>query len=149
MSSPELSQTEADALLAMEKIRSEDEIHEFPEQGGSIRLPLTCKEKREQFMLDVTRGRIELKKASFQNRSRQTIILVRLDIFGAPHRNPDGEEVPCPHIHLYREGFADKWAAPIDPLIFTNVDSQWDTLMEFMEFCKIVDPPKIQAGLFT
>ncbi|MFW9280162.1 DUF6978 family protein [Glaesserella parasuis] len=26
--------------------------------------------------------------------------MVRLDIEGPPHRNPDGEEIICPHIHL-------------------------------------------------
>jgi hypothetical protein len=64
------------------------------------------------FLLDVTLYQIKLTKATFQNRARAVIILYRLDIDGAPHRNPDDQEVPCPHLHVYREGFGDKWATP-------------------------------------
>lgn len=48
---------------------------------------------RENFLLDIRRGKIDLLKATNQNRARQTIVLVRLDLGGAPHRNPDGEEI--------------------------------------------------------
>jgi hypothetical protein len=36
------------------------------------------------------------------------VVLVRLDLGGAPHRNPFDEEIGVPHLHLYREGFGDK-----------------------------------------
>ena len=41
---------------------------------------------------------------------------MRLDLDGPPHRNPDEAEIPCPHLHIYSEGFGDKWAmaAPAD-----------------------------------
>jgi hypothetical protein len=41
------------------------------------------------FMLDVTRATIRLTKATYQNRARQAIILMRLDLDGPPHSNPD------------------------------------------------------------
>jgi hypothetical protein len=65
-----------------------------------------------------TRYRIKLTKATFQNRARVAIVLYRLDIAGAPHRNLDGEKIPCPHLHFYREGYGAKWAipAPLDKL---------------------------------
>ena len=61
-------------------------------------------------MFDVTRAQIKLTKATYQNRARQAIILMRLDLDGPPHRNPDETEIPRPHLHIYREGFGDKWA---------------------------------------
>ena len=59
-------------------------------------------------MLDVTRGQIKLTKATYQNRARQVIVLMRLDLDGSTHRNPDDQEIPCPHLHVYREGFGDR-----------------------------------------
>jgi hypothetical protein len=44
-------------------------------------------------------------KATYQNSARQVIILMRLDLDRLPHRNPDDTEVPCPHLHQYREGY--------------------------------------------
>ncbi len=72
----------------------------------------------------------------------------RLDFGGAPHRNPDGEEVGSPHLHLYREGYGDKWACPVPPDHFSNLDDLWLTLQEFMRFCNIAEPPFIKRGLF-
>ncbi len=100
-------------------------------------------------MLDVTRSRIKLTKATFQNRVRQAVVLMRLDLDGPPHRNPDDTEIPCPHLHIYREGYGDKWAtsAPIDR--YPNTTDLFPTFEAFMKHCNIVDPPNIQKGLFS
>jgi hypothetical protein len=103
-----LTQDEADKLMAMEKRAVDEKEWLFPSPGDRIAIPLTSLDKRESFMLDVTRARIKLTKATYQNRARAAIILMRLDFDGPPHRNPDGEEVPCPHLHIYRDGFGDK-----------------------------------------
>jgi hypothetical protein len=108
MADIDIPQSEADALIGMEKRFVDDSDWTFPASGQRVALPLTSVDRRENFMLDVTRGQIKLTKATFQNRARQAIILLRLDLEGAPHRNPDGEEIPCPHLHVYREGFGDK-----------------------------------------
>jgi len=89
-----------------------------------------------------------LERNTFQTRARKTIILARLDIEGPPHRNPDGEEIPCSHLHLYREGFDDKWAQQL-PKNFTNPNDIWKTLDEFMDFCFVITKPFIEKGLFT
>lgn len=112
-------------------------------------MPLTSQDKREDFLLDIYRGRIDLLKGTYQNRARQVIVLVRIDFGGAPHRNPDGNEVPCPHLHLYREGFGDKWAVPLPADKFPNIGDLWQTLEDFMLFCNVVDRPVIVRGLFT
>jgi hypothetical protein len=77
-----LTQAEGDALLAMEKQRVDEARHQFPTLGGSIAVPLISANKRENFVLDVTRGRINLKKVTYQNRARTVVILARLDIDG-------------------------------------------------------------------
>ncbi|MDE3963189.1 DUF6978 family protein [Glaesserella parasuis] len=95
-----LTQQEADALLTLGKYDFSNGEYKFPYMGGSLRLSLHSMDKKETFNLDVTRGYIALEKITFQTRARKAIVLVRLDIEGPPHRNPDGEEIICPHIHL-------------------------------------------------
>lgn len=143
-----LSQSEADALLAMEKHRADDVARPFPSLGGAIRVPLTSADRRETFVLDVSRGRIDLAKATFQNRAREIVVLARLDVNGPPHRNPDGTEIGCPHLHLYREGYADKWAVAAPTALAAEGD-HLSTLDAFLDYCHIVTRPMITADLFT
>ena len=148
MADMNLTQAEADALIAMEKHRVNDDRMGFPTGGQSITFALQSLNKREQFLLDLSRDRIDLLKVKMQNRARQVVILVRLDLAGAPHRNPDGEEIPVPHLHVYREGYGDKWAMSVPPDRFTSTGDLWTTLREFMGFCNITRPPFIERGLF-
>ena len=87
-----------------------------------------------------------MSKYRVQERARTVYVLVRVDIGGAPHTNPDGEVVLCPHIHLYKEGFDDKWAYPLNDFPFTNTDDIVITLQEFASFCNILDLPNIQRS---
>lgn len=144
-----LTQTEADALIAMEKFRVDDTRWDYPGSGGSLSIPLLSRDKRENFLLDLSRGKIDLLKGSYQNRSRQVIILVRLDFGGKPHRNPDDQEIPSPHLHLFREGYGDKWATPVPSNFFPATSDLWRLLEDFMVFCHIIDPPLLQKGLFV
>lgn len=143
-----LSQSEADALLAMEKHRADEVERPFPSMGGAIRVPLTSADRREAFVLDVSRGRIDLAKATFQNRAREIVVLARLDVNGPPHRNPDGTEIGSPHLHLYREGYADKWAVAA-PAALASGGDHISTLDAFLGFCNVVTPPLITTDLFT
>ncbi|MFO1454617.1 MAG: hypothetical protein U1F18_00095 [Steroidobacteraceae bacterium] len=149
MSDLNLTQAEADALIAMEKHRANEEHADFPMGGQSLVLPLQSPDKREQFLLDLSRARIDLLKVKMQNRGRQVMVLVRLDLGGAPHRNPDGEEISVPHLHIYREGFGDKWAIAVPPDKFPATSDVWRTLEDFLRFCNISQPPHIERGLFT
>jgi hypothetical protein len=144
-----LTQTEADILIAMEKHRVSDEIWAFPEPGERLSIPLESIDRRETFTLDIHRGRINLAKGTYQNRSRSVVILVRIDFGGQPHRNPDGTEIASPHLHLFREGYGDKWAFEVPTHRFANLSDRWRTLDDFMRYCNIVTPPRIQRGLFS
>lgn len=144
----DITQEEADALIKMNKCRENDVRYSYPDIGGSLRIPLVSEDKKENFMLDISRGRIEVTKVKFQNRARQVIVLIRLDLGGAPHRNPDGVEIPCPHIHIYREGYADKWAAGLPAQAFGNPGDQRQTFDDFMRYCNVTVPPFIDGRLF-
>lgn len=142
-----LPQAQADALLQMEKFRVDDTRHEFPQFGGNIQIALQSVNRRESFALDIGRRRIAL-TTKYQTRARQSLVLARLD-FNAPHRNPDGAEIGVPHLHLYREGFADKWAYAVAADFLKNPADEWQVLHDFMDYCRIVAPPIIDMGLFS
>jgi hypothetical protein len=149
MADIEITQGEADALIATEKRFVDDNDWIFPAPGQRIALELASLDKRENFTLDVTRAQIKLTKATYQNRARQAIVLMRLDLDGPPRRNPDGAEIPCPHLHTYREGFGDKWAiaAPVDR--YPSALDLFSTCEAFMRHCNITGPSKMQRGLFS
>jgi hypothetical protein len=141
-----LTQDEADKLMAMEKRAADDKEWLFPPPGESVAIPLTSLDKRESFVLDVTRAQIRLTKATYQTRGRAVIILMRLDLDGPPHRNPDGEEIPCPHLHIYREGYGDKWAIPAPVPTYTNTLDLFSTFEAFMLQCNITDRREFRKG---
>ena len=143
-----LTQHKADTLLKMEKHYRDNEQFVFPTYGGHLQIPLYSDDNREEFFLSVRRSKIELKKNTLQTRTRKTVILARVDIAGPPHRNPDSKEIPCTHLHLYREGYNDKWAEPL-PASFKNPDDTWETLEDFMDFCVVITRPVIEKELFT
>lgn len=149
MAEHDLTQEEADELLAMEKRRVDDAQWDMPDLGGKVSIPLVSLDQREEFLLDLYRGRINLRKGSYQNRARQVVTLARLDFGGPPHRNPDGEELGPNHLHVFREGCGDKWARPVPDALFPHLDDPWQTLQDFMQFCNIVDSPNVRVGLFT
>lgn len=142
-----LTQSEADFLLKMEKCSINENSLDLPDLGGSLSVPLTSPDKKENFVLDVSKGRIDIKRQKFQNRTRDAIILARLDL-NNPHRNPDGQEIGTPHLHLYKEGFNDKWAYEL-PEVFKDTSDFWQTLQDFMKFCNVIKSPNFNKGLFS
>ena len=140
----DLTQAAADALLAMPKDRLDNREWQYPYAGGRVSIPLQSRNGRERFILDLSRSENNPAKETFQNRARDTVILARLDRGGRPHRNPDKVKVPAPHLHLYREGFGDRWALPAPVDIFANLDDTEQTLRDFMAFVHIANPPHIQ-----
>ena len=68
MTETNLAQAEADTLIAIEKHRVNEELSDFPADGEAVVLPLQSVDRREQFLLDLSRGRIDLRKVKMQNR---------------------------------------------------------------------------------
>ena len=63
---------------------------------------------KETLNLDFYRGSIELMKYTVNKRYRQTIIILRYDN-GGRHTNPDGIPFRSPNVHLYFEGYIEKF----------------------------------------
>jgi hypothetical protein len=120
----------------------------FPLAGDRRVIPLVATDRTEDFLLDVTRSRIDLGKVTYQNRGRAVVVLLQLDINGPSHHNPDGIQIACPHLHIYREGFGDKWAFPLPEGKFANLDEITQILSDFMDECKATARPALQAGFF-
>ena len=142
-----LTQAEANYLIALDKQFVTDDVLILGDTGLDLSRPLVSLDGREQFIFDVWRGTLNLKKYKLQLRARVVIPLVRVDVAGAPHPNPDGNLVPCPHIHLYREGYDDKWAFPLSDYPFRDSDDIIVTFDDFARFCNIQRIPRIQRSM--
>lgn len=139
-----LTQAEAELLIGMTK--------RFVRPPATISLPagidesyvLTSPDEREKFLLDVWRGTLKLSKLKFQNRARNIVVLVRLDVNGAPHTNPDGTSLPGTHLRIFREGYDDRWACAVDSEKFSSINDPGKTFQEFCRFCNIEGAPPVQ-----
>jgi hypothetical protein len=140
-----LTQAEADQLIKVAK--------HFVRPPASISIPPGLDETfelagpgdRDKFHLDIWRGTIRLTKLKFQNRVQTVIVLVRLDVDGAPHTNPDGQRLAGTHLHLFREGYDDKWAYPVDATAFTALSDPGTIFQEFCAYCHVESPPPVQG----
>lgn len=117
-----LTQEDADALLAMEKHKTDDTAYEYPSLGGGIRVPLLSPDKRELFFLDITRSQIKLTKGTYQNRARGVAIMARLDFGGAPHRKPGRRRHPVPSAASLPRGL---WRSMGDAAAHRAVFGRW------------------------
>jgi MoaA/NifB/PqqE/SkfB family radical SAM enzyme len=142
-----LTQQRADELMAMEKYCVDSTSIQFPGSGMATQIEVKSTDDRESFLIDVNRrGRIRMGKCTYQERFAIVEILFRLDVGGPPHENPDGNVIPCPHLHVYREGFGTKWAYAL-PGSFTNPTNLVNTFIEFLVYCNVKDFPQIQRSL--
>lgn len=146
MADTELTQTGADYLIALDKYAEDRRVWSHPIGGGKLAIPLRSQDSREAFLLDLRRARIDLFKSTHQTRGRKVYPLIRLDIGTNRHQNPDGEWIGPIHIHRYREGFGDRWAAELPDGVFSDLSDPFRTLADFMRYCNIVDPPIFQAS---
>lgn len=142
-----LSQDRADSLIIMPKYPTDNRTWDYPFGGSSVNIPLISLDETESFFLDISSSRFNLAKRKHQNRTG-TIVLVRLEINGAPHRNPDGTSVGPSHIHVYREGYDTKWAFEVPNQEFMCIDNPHKTFSDFMDYCNIIEAPNFIGGLF-
>ncbi len=144
-----LSQSEADALMGMEKHAEVGATYRFPAKGERLSIPLLSADEKENFNVDVNRRSIALYKCTFNGRARGNVILARLDLNGSPHRNPNGEEIDCPHLHLYREGYGDKWAYSLPDGVFSDLANLKAVCQDFLTYFNVISPPQITSDLLA
>jgi len=151
-----ITQQDADFFFSMEKFPEEDKEYQFPLSGKKLVIPFTSTDKKESFLFDIYRGTIRISKVTYQSRVRKAYILRRLDFDGSPHQNPEAEtaplpilepyigiEVPSPHIHLYVEGFGEKWAVPAELFLKTEDKDIYEIMIDFFQYCNVKQMPKI------
>lgn len=143
-----ITQQEYEHLMSLEKV--------FDDLGEPLVLGpppiqwtrfLTANEAKEKFILDCYRGGFELAKYTFNKRYRQTVVLLRYDNCGR-HTNPDGVTFDGPHVHLYREGYDDKFAFPIADVGVKASDSRGEVLIKIFSYCNVTSFPVIEVGLY-
>lgn len=150
-----ITQTEADALLALPKVFKDDSPLEFTMTTPmDYERTLLSNDRREEFLLTIERGNRKRVRLKYQTRTRKVVILARLELDGPAHRNPPDspyrprERLLCPHLHLYREGFEDRIAytlADVPQFVVTNPTNGLVWLEDFLRFCHIGDVPPIQT----
>lgn len=146
-----LTQEEADKLLKYPKKAISANDYNFPTTKTSkLKIPLKSTDELYSFYLDINRNKFNLYKITYQNRYIKETILARLDLNGAPHQNPDHSEVSGNHLHLYKEGYSDKFAIEL-PEEFNNIDTKdiEKILVAFLKYCNIINPPTFRYSLHT
>jgi len=153
-----LTQSEADSLMMVDKVPSDPgAVYPFPGEGETLIIPALSIDGKDSFLIDVNRGSIKFHKCTYQNRTRNIEILLRLDIGGPPHTNPDElvlsrgaiARVPCPHLHIYLEGWMDKYAIPAPAGEFPNLNDLYDTLFDFFAYCNFVSMPRLTKSMLA
>ena len=96
-------------------------------------------------VLDIRRARGAVEKGTIQLRVRTSVVLVRLDYSGPRHKNPDSNWVSGTHLHVYREGFADRWADPPLREHFRDTNSVATMLTDFLTYCRIQIAPSTET----
>ncbi len=143
-----IAQTEFDFLMSQDK--SFDDLVS-PVQLGPAPIQWTrqinASAIKEIFLLDFYRGSFELSKYTVNKRYRQTVILLRYDN-GGRHSNPDGVLLEGAHVHLYREGFNDKFAFPVSEIGVEISDSMDKVFTKIMHFCNVKKFPTIEVSMF-
>lgn len=149
MSPIDLSQNDADHLISMQKKVISKKIFSLPDRGGKLEINLSCENNDEDFIVNYNQHSINLSKRNHQLRGKKVTPLIRLDLDGPGHRNPNGEEVGIRHLHLYREEYGLKWAFEVPSQFFSRLDDAFETLHDFLVYCNVTKIPKFQRGLFT
>ncbi len=138
-----LTQAEYNTLMQLIKeFKEDDELNLNDRWNREVLAP----ETGDMFVLDFYRGRIEFKKFSINKRYKKTVILIRFCSHGF-HTNPDGTQLKGPHLHLYKEGYDDKFAVDIKQIGATESSSMTEIMEKFLEYCKINKIP-IKGTLF-
>ncbi len=67
---------------------------------------------------------------------------------GGRHTNPDGVLFEGPHVHLYREGYNDKFTFSVLEVNVTGTDTMGQVFKKIMHFCNVNQVPTIEVPMF-
>lgn len=137
----QLTQSEAERLLHMVKKSLISQIN-FPGSGDSTDFEVVGENKRDLFIIDIYKGKINKNKFNIGARiKKNNIILLELHI-GATNRhlNPSGTIVTGSHWHIYSEKYGIKEAFPAEDI--NSLDFVEKTMLFFEKF-NLVEKPII------
>lgn len=144
-----ITQEEFELLHQIEKYLDIGEVGiEWPKKGKNLAVPCYSKDNRESFEITINRGKIEVRKINYQQLySQDKSILFRIDNIGPRHQNPDGNYIDCPHIHIYKEGYGDKWAYSLNEIIGIVTENPIELFEAFLKYINVTDTPHIEYQL--
>lgn len=115
---------------------------------GDFLLPVVNKQNNIRLCSAVSKKdtfRVIINRSGIINPNKYTLLLmykkdqglIRIDVNGPKHTNPDGSIVPCPHIHMQTQdtGRWDAWAEDI-PAVFGSTNDIVKTVYDFLMYCK-------------
>lgn len=114
---------------------------------------IEAKSHSDFFYIDLNKQGRRLKRYTLQLRAKRKkeLPLLRLDLVGPDHPNPPGnfpfagEKIPCPHIHIAKEGYGDKIAYPLNSktaglyLTEEELEDFIQVTQKFLDKCNVVN----------
>jgi len=139
-----ITQTEFDCLIQMQKRFQKDNVIHL---GSAWSRDIISIESKDIFILHYNLSSIDIRKFSYHKTYRKTIPLLRFDF--KRHTNPDGKIFKGAHVHIYREGFDDKFAFPVSEIGIDENNLTKDKVLEsFLQYCNVINSPNIIPILF-
>lgn len=139
-----LTDSEARFLLEIEKIVTENSI-DIPIDGDKCGLNLERHDNNDNVLIiHIVSSSKNKEKYTFNVVYNKCITILRIDIGGSlVHINPDGTEIPVPHMHIYRDGFDDTFAIPL-PDSFSDVDNIAKVLYDLFAYSNVINRDNVE-----
>jgi hypothetical protein len=137
----QLTQREADRLIAMLKRKLDDTIYEFPRTKGKIIFEVVGDGYVDEFIINISRKGSLHNGCSYQGRlKKDNITLFRIDINPSrDHVNPDGKAVIGSHYHIYNEKTKTSVAIPFNE----DTANLYELCFVFLGRFNVIEPPMI------
>lgn len=144
----ELTNEEYSRVMSLKKCFDKNII--LPQENESKDFGLHSRETGEEFLLSAERKNIvkfSIYRSKF-NHCYSKIPIVRLEIGGRPHINPDGTFIGRDHIHIFKEGYDLSWAYELSEenyiKHFHNYNDYNLLFEDICVYCNIVIPNNLQ-----
>lgn len=121
-----------------------------------MKIEYEAKSSHNTFIIDINRrGRRDYLTLQMRHGIMKNKILIRLDLTGPSHTNPKGdfplagEKIPCPHMHIAKEGYDDRIAYPLEhkyvKMFFSKEELKDFTLItkKFLKYINIANTNNI------
>ncbi|KFF30451.1 hypothetical protein BBOMB_1579 [Bifidobacterium bombi DSM 19703] len=139
--------SEDDAKVLLQEMK-DAAINDFDMPEGKERnkgFDVTGRQSASQFRISMYRGMVDFEKHSINAMLKEgNVVLMRLCVgAGRRHSNHDGTIVDGSHLHIYKEGYGDHYAYPVD---IQSPDFINDTLLLLGRF-NVVSKPHLHDGM--